>query len=588
MKKSESKVKKICNCGSEINISQLSSESSSKLVKMVAMFEHINASGHPNFRRCRIPLPSKLNVSLWRERLSKYEDKVVCEFLEYGFPIDFDRKKKLSHELGKNHKGARDYPEFVRKFIQKECQEGRIIGPFKNNPLSVPLQVSPINTVPKSSEDERRMIVDLSWPKGLSVNDGISKDFYMGEVIDLHYASVEEVCRMVLEIGPGAVIYKRDLRHAYRQISVDPRDFCYLGYFWEDEYFFDTTLAMGQRNAAMACSRVTKGVMYIHGEEGHKGTSYLDDLIGVSHPDYGTVAYESLGQLLEDLGLMENMGKACPPSTIQLVLGVEIDTVKGTISVPDERLREIIELLGEWQGKAYTKKVKLQSLIGKLQFVTKYVRQSRVFLNRMLETLRAMKEKESIKLTQSFQKDVRWWLLFIEKFNGVSYIPPIIWTEPDVVLSTDSSLKGCGGICHYQYFHSSYPVWILDQSLPIHKLEMLSVLIAIRFWGSHCTGSKVQIFCDNEPVVRVINSSKTKDEFLSTCLRELWLVVSTYGFELRCVHLPGVDNRVADWLSRWDMHPQYPELFRKFMGEEAEQYVEMKVTNEMFAFSNEL
>ena len=60
------------------------------------------------------------------------------------------------------------------------------------------------------------------------------------------------------------------------------------------------------------------------------------------------------------------------------------------------------------------------------------------------------------------------------------------------------------------------------------------------------------------------------------------------GSSCAVYHLPGVDNRVADWLSRWDMHPQYPELFRKFMGEEAEQYVEMKVTNEMFAFSNEL
>ena len=65
---------------------------------------------------------------------------------------------------------------------------------------------------------------------------------------------------MVIQIGLGAHIYKRDLRHAYRQIPVDPADYQYLGYFWEDMAYFDTVLAMGQRNAAMMCSRTTNAV----------------------------------------------------------------------------------------------------------------------------------------------------------------------------------------------------------------------------------------------------------------------------------------------------------------------------------------
>ena len=64
----------------------------------------------------------------------------------------------------------------------------------------------------------------------MSVNDGISKDVYLGEIIELHYALVKQVCEMVLQIGVGSVIYKRDLRRAYRQVPVDPGDYCYLGY----------------------------------------------------------------------------------------------------------------------------------------------------------------------------------------------------------------------------------------------------------------------------------------------------------------------------------------------------------------------
>ena len=71
----------------------------------------------------------------------------------------------------------------------------------------------------------------------------------------------------------------------------------------------------------------------------------------------------------------------------------------------------------------------------------------------------------------------------MEEFNGVSYIPPTLWNEPDVVFSTDSCLTGCGGICGQEYFHRKYPHHILEKDLPIHALEMLAVLIAVRFWG---------------------------------------------------------------------------------------------------------
>ena len=68
----------------------------------------------------------------------------------------------------------------------------------------------------------------------------------------------------------------------------------------------------------------------MHHEMGYTGTRYLDDLIGVSSADSGVEAYNSLGDLLEELGLLENLEKACPPATVQLVLGVKINTVENT------------------------------------------------------------------------------------------------------------------------------------------------------------------------------------------------------------------------------------------------------------------
>ena len=214
--------------------------------------------------------------------------------------------------------------------------------------------------------------------------------------------------------------------------------------------------------------------------------------------------------------------------------------------------------------------------------------QSRVFLNRLLEALRAMKRKKSIRLSDSFQKDLRWWSMFVEEYNGVSFIPSALWTEPDVSFATDSCLVGCGGICLGEYFHTSFPKDIKDQELPIHCLEMLAVLLGVRIWGVHLQSLKVQIYCDNDAAVQVINSGKTKDAFMGSCIRELWLEVSKYGFQLRAVHLPGEENRVPDWLSRWDCGQSYRELFFGFISGEPDKYTEISVNPDLFKFSGDL
>ena len=199
-----------------------------------------------------------------------------------------------------------------------------------------------------------------------------------------------------------------------------------------------------------------------------------------------------------------------------------------------------------------------------------------------------MSKKKSIKLSEGFKKDLQWGSMFVEQYNGVSFIPAIAWEEPDITFATDSCLKGCGGMYAKEYFHVAFPKFILDQPLRIHHLEMLAVLVGVRIWGKYCIGMKVQIFCDNEAVVTVINSSKTKDPFLATCIREIWFEVAKNGFELRAVHLPGEENRVPDWLSRWDIHNGYWEKFFQFIGEEKEYYTEIEILPEMFKFSEKL
>jgi hypothetical protein len=70
---------------------------------------------------------------------------------------------------------------------------GRVVGPFKANPFIEGMVISPLNSVPKKDSLERRVIVDLNFPEGLAVNDGISKDLYLGEKVSVHYPTVGHI-----------------------------------------------------------------------------------------------------------------------------------------------------------------------------------------------------------------------------------------------------------------------------------------------------------------------------------------------------------------------------------------------------------
>ena len=72
------------------------------------------------------------------------------------------------------------------------------------------LHISPFMTREKSDSNFRRTINDLSFPKGLSVSDGVLNNTYLGMDFQMHYPSVDSIIRTLNEIGPSAHIFKVD------------------------------------------------------------------------------------------------------------------------------------------------------------------------------------------------------------------------------------------------------------------------------------------------------------------------------------------------------------------------------------------
>ena len=116
-------------------------------------------------------------------------------------------------------------------------------------------------------------------------------------------------------------------------------------------------------------------------------------------------------------------------------------------------------------------------------------------------------------------------------------------------LHIDASLTGLGGIWNQEV--CSTPVFDLyDCQLKIMHLEMLNLFIALKLWGHKWAHVTVRFYCDNVAIVQVVNTGKTRDEWLALCLRNIWLLAATHDITLRTDHIWEFSNNVVDKLSR--------------------------------------
>ena len=508
-----------------------------QLHKIVGQF------GCPNFLGARIPVVSKLNIDIWKFYLHEYWDQQLVDLLEFGFPLDFDKNTVLV-STEDNHASARHFSSHVQTYIQEELKHGAMLGPFDHKPI--PLHVSPFMTRDKADSDTRRTIVDLSWPKGQSVNSGVQKSKYLGTEFILNYPSVDDIVKRVIRLGPGSLLCKIDISRAFRQLKVDPGDINLLG-LKLDSYYIDQSVPFGYRHGSIFFEKVTDSIRYIMRKHGFPDLfNYVDDIIYCGTPSEITPAFKFLTHLIHQLGLDINPKKLVAPTTSMICLGILVDTRTRTMSVPPEKLQNIARMCVEWQNKKFCSKRELQSLLGSLLYVSKCVKPARTFLNRMLQFLRSITNDSATKLTAEFCKDLNWFRTFIHQFNGVVYydLRPV-----QAELHLDACLTGFGGIFDNQCYALPIPKNFKNYSI-VH-LEMLNIVVALKIWAQQWSSKKLRIKCDNMAVVEVLTSGRARDPILALCARNVWLISAIYNISIHIEHIPGKNNVIADLLSRF-------------------------------------
>ena len=290
------------------------------------------------------------------------------------------------------------------------------------------------------------------------------------------------------------MIYKIDIKRAFRHVKLDPRDYDLLG-LRQDNWFLDTCLPFGFRHGSVLFQRLSDALRHMMRQIGHDVINYIDDILGIDLPSRVDASFDALSSLLEQLGFEISQNKLVTPSTCVNCLGVLVDTKNFTLSVPPPKMQEILHNCQTWHRKSTCTKHQLQSLLGSLLFVSKCVRSSRFFLNSLLDVLRSMHDKDHVALPPEAQRDINWFQKFLSSFNRVAIFEhrPIAHE-----IELDACLQGLGARWGSQVFAFSLPLGYLNN---IAHLEMLNILVALRVWNNCWAKSRICSWVRVEPEI---------------------------------------------------------------------------------------
>ena len=523
---------------------------------MLSIYQKVFQTGRYNFEVARCPIPSGLNINAWKHYLQDYKDKDIVNYLEFGWPSGFHHGSSLISTF-ENHKSGVEFGEHIDTYLSTEISHSAILGPFASPPV-VPLHLSPIMTRHKKDSLNRRIVVDLSWPKGYSINDGIKPNFYLGQEINLKLPTVDYMADRVRFLGQGCYMYKLDVSRGYRQMRLDPLDWPLMAIKHKNQLYMDMCPPFGLRTAAMMMQCTNMAVSYIHSLHGFLSRPFIDDFGGAElHHNVSSDALTTLQNVIYNVGLVEAPGKTFQPSTRMPWLGIDIDSVEMTLSIPQQKLQEVKSVVKQWEGREMANRKQVQSLMGSLNFVGSVAPPVRI-----LNFLREMPSNQSVLITKEVKEDIVFFNRLMPRFNGVTLLDKSLDPAVDL-LEVDACLTGCGGLSGSQFYSAEFPSFILEANHPIAHLELLNIVVALRMWISKWGGQKLQIYCDNMNSCMALQTGRSRDPFMQSSIRTIFLLSVLHDVEILVSHRPGISLVSADALSRLHKAERYRSILEE-------------------------
>jgi hypothetical protein len=192
----------------------------------------------------------------------------------------------------------------------------------------------------------------------------------------------------------------------------------------------------------------------------------------------------------------------------------------------------------------------LQSLAGKLNWASQVVRGGRSYLRRILDTMQGLKcSHHKVRISKDMRADLDWWNKFLRVFNGKSLV--LHAAVPTHTVVTDACDVAAGFSYNTDW---GYVNWKLDlpQAVDLHinYKETMAIILAVFRWAPMWRNSHVAVLSDNITAKAIINKGTCKNRVVMAFIRELNWWSAIYNFKLTVSYIPGLENRLADSISR--------------------------------------
>jgi hypothetical protein len=424
-----------------------------------------------------------------------------------------------------------------------------------------------IEPVPKNQEREGFYSTFFLVPKKQGGLRPILNLKPLNKFIQKRSFKMESLRSVKRAVKPQDWLIAIDLQDAYLHIPIH-RDFRkFLRFKIGNQVYQFLVLPFGLSPAPRIFTKVLAPLVAIARLEGLYLYPYLDDwLVKFEIRETLIVMGQRLVDLLNESGLLINYPKSSlEPSQKREFIGGYFQTDLNIISLPLEREENLLQIVHQFKlNKLMTARQFLQ-LLGTMAAAIEVINFCRLQMRPIQMYLMAHWNQRSrdlealIPVNEHIMLHLEWWKDQKNLRQGVK----LKEDQHQIVLTTDaSSTHGWGG--HMEHLEVQ-GVWEPSvKTRHINWLEMEAVFRTCHQFQSHLLGKVVLVRCDNSTVVTYINKEGgTRSPSLCMLTWKLLNWARKRDIVLRAIHVPGVENTVADRLSRvfasaieWRLNPK--------------------------------
>ena len=109
------------------------------------------------------------------------------------------------------------------------------------------------------------------------------------------------------------------------------------------------------------------------------------------------------------------------------------------------------------------------------------------------------------------------------------------------------------GFFKNKWFQGHFPQELLCKDTSMALFELYPIVMACVLWGHNWSRKRILFHCDNLATVEIISKGRSKVKSIMQLIRRLTYHTAKNSFVVHAVHIAGVDNNIADAISRYQM-----------------------------------